>query len=984
MEPHAEAEPSTFEKRPVVDLFLVCDTTGSMGSYVASLSSTINQVFALTELLFNGRLKLHVVSYKDYCDDAAVLTSVGQRTHSNDEIKTFVAKLRPSGGGDYPEAVKTALNAVVATINAVQATDAVVFLYTDAPPHHPATTSAYLKQEVAAIAGNPAYTAGSDWFGIQKTLQSKRVPVYTFHSNHYTPEATMSSAVFYALLGPVTVLTSRTPTMITKSTIGLLLQLMGQDFACADELRVTNISRTGVHLDPTFTAEKETQLGSIHGLTSSTQPFSFESHASMVEDLGQLPVLFKSNEAFRNLVYATFTEVFTPENVLSLTYNPVLGKLWRLVCGRRLDERLQTLSTQLSTCIPALSETDKRQVQEWLDASHDNSDFIHDTLRALPSGASYVLEAAAFSIDKDDVRSLARAPNPGVLAAVQSLLTHLRIYPSVETAMDEASIMHLPETISNEHLFSFLPHLILPGTTFSTKGAAVMALLCCLSENALLAQRAEAYLTSIRGRWIPLDNVVDFPEVLSLEFIKLLYRGRAYLTEKEARIYTQLYHVHRLRLAATKDVDVTLGFSPTKTQLWPDTKVRCASCGVDTSCSLMVTPDMCALCFTSGVEEAKAIQAKAAVPGANSHLVECRGCHGLYAVVQTDLLNITPKCFYCRTGAKHKPAMYHCNGCWNDFVDPAGLYAAVHPNACAVCTATPAKATAPTTLTLQALLTANPGILADLQWTRPTTAASFAAMAFDRTINYFKMFTLKHDLLFSAKEATNQALTTQVIVDGKRVHNADALVASIRDTVVSGTLKDVCNLCFDELTLPALTSACGRCNTKCCEPCLSRWYGAVQPGKMVLASTLGCPFCRRQPTLGVLRKHNRQACALVASKMTWRADMYYGWCLGCYKVKELIERTCAVEPPYDVATFRCTECVAAATARAATTGTVTPVTVACPGCSVETEKTGGCNHITCNCGQHWCYVCAAGFDSADDVYEHLYATHRGIYDFDDE
>ncbi|KDO31875.1 hypothetical protein SPRG_19466 [Saprolegnia parasitica CBS 223.65] len=892
MEPHAEAEPSTTEKRPVVDLFVVCDTTGSMGSYVASLSSTINQVFALTELLFNGRLKLHVVSYKDYCDGVNVVTSIGQRTHSNDEIKTFAAKLRPSGGGDYPEAVKTALNAVVATIDAVQATDAVVFLYTDAPPHHPATSSSHLQQEVAAIGGNPVYTAGSDWFGIQKTLQSKRVPVYTFHSNQYTAEATLASAIFYALLGPVTVLTSRTPTMITKATIGLLLQLMGQDFACADELRVTNILRNGVPLDTTFTAEKETQLGSLLGLSSSTEPFTFESHASMVEDLGQLPVLFKSSEAFRNLVYATFGEVFTPENVLSLTYNPVLGKLWRLVCGRRLDERLQTLSAQLSACIPALSEADKRQVQEWLDASHDNSEFIRETLRALPRGASYVLEAAAFSIDKDDVRSLARAPNPGVLAAVQSLLTHLRVYPSVE-AMDEAAVVHLPEAISNEHLFSFLPHLILPGTTFSTKGAAVMALLCCLSENTLLAPRAKAYLTSIRGRWIPLNNVVDFPEILSLEFIKLLYRGRAYLTEEEAAVYTQLYHVHRLRLAATKDVDVTLGFTPTKTQLRPDTKVRCASCGVDTSCSLMVTPDMCALCSTAGVEEATAIQTKAAVPGANSHLVECRGCHGLYAVIQTDLLNITPKCFYCRSGAKQKPPMHHCNGCWNAFVDPAGLYAAAHPNVCAVCTATPTKATAPTTLTLQALLAANPGILADLQWTRPTTAASFVAMAFDRTINYFKMFTLKHGLLFSATQATSEP--TPLIVDGKRVHNADALVALIRDTVVSGTLKDVCNLCFDELTLPALTSACGRCATKCCESCLSRWYGAVQPGKMVLASNLGVSVLPSGAHARCAPQHNRQACAL-----------------------------------------------------------------------------------------HWCYVCAAGFDSADDVYAHLYATHRGIYDFDDE
>lgn len=29
----------------------------------------------------------------------------------------------------------------------------------------------------------------------------------------------------------------------------------------------------------------------------------------------------------------------------------------------------------------------------------------------------------------------------------------------------------------------------------------------------------------------------------------------------------------------------------------------------------------------------------------------------------------------------------------------------------------------------------------------------------------------------------------------------------------------------------------------------------------------------------------------------------------------------------------------------------------CPGCSLRTNRTAGCNHMTCPCGTEWCYVC---------------------------
>eukprot|EP01105_Mastigella_eilhardi_P016009 TRINITY_DN3673_c0_g1_i2.p1 TRINITY_DN3673_c0_g1~~TRINITY_DN3673_c0_g1_i2.p1 ORF type:complete len:620 (+),score=192.96 TRINITY_DN3673_c0_g1_i2:214-1860(+) len=41
----------------------------------------------------------------------------------------------------------------------------------------------------------------------------------------------------------------------------------------------------------------------------------------------------------------------------------------------------------------------------------------------------------------------------------------------------------------------------------------------------------------------------------------------------------------------------------------------------------------------------------------------------------------------------------------------------------------------------------------------------------------------------------------------------------------------------------------------------------------------------------------------------------------------------------------------------------------CPKCRKATEKNGGCNHIACTCGAHWCWMCGGSFTS-QTVYTH--------------
>jgi len=61
-------------------------------------------------------------------------------------------------------------------------------------------------------------------------------------------------------------------------------------------------------------------------------------------------------------------------------------------------------------------------------------------------------------------------------------------------------------------------------------------------------------------------------------------------------------------------------------------------------------------------------------------------------------------------------------------------------------------------------------------------------------------------------------------------------------------------------------------------------------------------------------------------------------------------------------------------------------TMACPGCGVRTEKSMGCNHMTCGkCSQHFCYRCGGKLQGSDP-YEHFSRKgkpcYRQLFDLD--
>jgi len=48
----------------------------------------------------------------------------------------------------------------------------------------------------------------------------------------------------------------------------------------------------------------------------------------------------------------------------------------------------------------------------------------------------------------------------------------------------------------------------------------------------------------------------------------------------------------------------------------------------------------------------------------------------------------------------------------------------------------------------------------------------------------------------------------------------------------------------------------------------------------------------------------------------------------------------------------------------------------CRQCRNAVEKTDGCNHMTCKCGAHFCWLCCAVFPDAHACYKHLADKHK--------
>ena len=948
---HAAAKHSwsSFEKPPPMrDLCFVVDGTGSMAQFFHALKDSLPQFFQLLRLIGTWE-RIAVLVYRDY-DVHPVVEFSGWGLDAT-QLGEFVRRQKGRGGGDHPEAAKTAAWRLLRECSQRPCT---VFWYCDAPPHHMMVGSDpchYNAEKNAAKSYSGGDDEPFDWIEICRRIKAAGHCVHTFLSVD-----TASTASFYCVLGSLSgggtlYLRNATADAIGRHSVGKFLWMAGHAYDFGGDVESLALADES-GLDDELLDENDTG-GRLPSRNSSMRDLmSTCLYNTEATTTGSLAARFASDDAYRATVYEVFEHILQPDMVMALTYNTVFGGLWRAVCRARDDPRREALVAQMGATVSVLPQGPKDAIKAYIEMSYDQSDEVAKLVAAAPMSPILVLEATQV-LERSELLEVARSCHRGVLAKVGTLLTGLRV---VTTCGERGIPLSMP------NLFAVLPHLMCPGTMFSRRPAAILATLAVVTGTVgLVRDRAIEHLEANMGTWI--DPAL--PENLSADFVRLVLRAPQYLVPEELSRFEGLRRIAGLLANGLTDLEVEVGYSSRKT-VRPDRKVACNTCGHARSFTLITPTGTCGLCEGGDTD----IPDRMASSHNASIWCECRTCLVHYAVVREP--NVVPKCHFCRLSPPLPAPKVTCKLCANSFVYQTECEEECGDFVCPPCEERGAALTERKKANVLQYVEQNGAEFMGLSV--PDPRAFFGGRS-----------------LFAVTEMAAVVAPPLVdrpeVYDKKSVLNKDSVHATVEAWIDRGEREHgMCSLCFEEMPKARLLAACGRasgrgCDAKACGVCLDAWYGEPKPGCVVLAPNLRCPFCKTAPVAKTMRRHNREAMALVEDDS--QEDWYNGWCMGCYKLKPAVQRAChQMAGVPELCGFRCDACT---TMHAPST--VVPLDVKeCPGCGVVVDKSSGCNHIACPCGTHWCWVCRHVGDETT-IYDHMYAAHRGIglgYDNDDD
>ena len=151
-----------------------------------------------------------------------------------------------------------------------------------------------------------------------------------------------------------------------------------------------------------------------------------------------------------------------------------------------------------------------------------------------------------------------------------------------------------------------------------------------------------------------------------------------------------------------------------------------------------------------------------------------------------------------------------------------------------------------------------------------------------------------------------------------------------------------CVICFsnDENT----QKICFLCKAEAHDDCLKRWTTPT-PGAIISKNNMNCPVCFHSLDMQIIE---------------FDPKYIYIVCGICKKIKIFCEKLCRNSIDQTISLI-CSDCEIKKIKQ-------------CPECCMNIEKQGGCNHIHCRCGSHWCWICGAIKDEKN-IYKHIADTH---------
>ena len=153
------------------DVAFIVDATGSMGDEIRFLQSDISYIIDHAHSETNVALRTAVVFYRDERDE--YLTRGKDFSTDVANTQAFIEEQHASGGGDYPEAVHSALEATLQNFSWNESARArIAFLILDAPAHHQDDVIESLQSSIRLYAKNGIKLIPVAASGVDKDTES--------------------------------------------------------------------------------------------------------------------------------------------------------------------------------------------------------------------------------------------------------------------------------------------------------------------------------------------------------------------------------------------------------------------------------------------------------------------------------------------------------------------------------------------------------------------------------------------------------------------------------------------------------------------------------------------------------------------------------------------------------------------------------------------------------------------------------------------
>eukprot|EP00931_Biecheleriopsis_adriatica_P005831 TRINITY_DN107316_c0_g1_i1.p1 TRINITY_DN107316_c0_g1~~TRINITY_DN107316_c0_g1_i1.p1 ORF type:complete len:969 (+),score=155.03 TRINITY_DN107316_c0_g1_i1:16-2922(+) len=926
--------------REMFELTVVGDNTGSMGEACRSARESFAEIKALVSLLVN-RPAVRLAVYGDY-DNATPDRAQGGHAVlpadcSADAQDAWLSKyMKPCGGGGQPEAIVTSLNF---HIRETSHGPKVMFIFTDAPPHDHAGGSldSEGRQEAAFLKEHGMI---SDWKELGEAVRE-----HGFHTFVFLTGGASSLSHTYSKLGTVITVRSNSAEAITKTMMETFYALIG------------DLDKPGI--EPICKIDLKAML-----------------QRAKPED-----------------VLPTFETLLNPscaDQAMCLVTNPILGRYWRLICGKFklgydgvYSQRCQAVMDKLSACKTKLTGQKAELLKKWIDESHNDTEFIRTIITKAGFSVTEAIPCLSLpselrhTISLDDVLLLGRTGECKELSKLIASMEAVQMVPKLPSNEEESPDFVPLSGISPSITFRMIANLVSPGLLFSDTVAHLAAILAL--RNNILHDLAHRFLMDKRGKWInfDMDDTQEDTPKHPLFFVLGIHRIFASAPDEIFTTDEIAFRDHYLAVARiSRNVEVPLSIvvpvAYTDLRDGPTFRRHCTGCGFD-RCFTLYPGDNenCVFCTSCDPTPDHS------EPSDWAHWAQCRTCHVNYAVLHKELLNVVPKCHYCRAGISVPSSS--CRLCKGKYVDQGGaamlamqrasgdvqgegaerLRTASENNefVCPRCVKCPSDMVTTVNAKISELIKQNSELASLVPLSSYETLMDTRVKLWKRTI---KLKTVYHK--------APDIKTLQF--NGFEVHVPSAVVDQITHALSNHSGVEMCSLCASDVPLHNMVEACGNCQNRICRNCSRDWYSMSKIGGLVTRAHTLCPFCKKTPkhrlirniTLGYMRnvrpKEGRALCA-------WDSNMIHALCQDCMMVKEFCERDCAQETEPDIRNFRCEECRAAKAGSSVTE----VVTKDCPACKVAVEKLGGCNHITCHCGSHWCWHCGKDADETHGVFD---------------